>query len=71
MRLLAEDIATTSVRDLIRTEVWAILRQIGVVDRTLPEFAREAARKPPLRLVKSDEPGPDQQSQPAGPEERR
>jgi hypothetical protein len=67
MRLLAEDIATTSVRELIKSEVWEILKQIGVV----PELAREAARKPPLRLVKSDEPRPDQQSQPADPEGTR
>jgi hypothetical protein len=70
MRLLAEDIATASVRGLIRSELLEILIEIGVVDRTPPASARRTTTKAPLRLVKNDEPGLDQQSQPPDPEGR-
>jgi hypothetical protein len=70
MRLLAEDIATASVRGLIRSEIWNVLAEMGLVKRTPPALAKQTATKTPLRLVKNDEPGLDQQSQPPDPEGR-
>jgi hypothetical protein len=70
MRLLAEDIATARVRELIRSEVEKILIGIGMVERAPIALAKQIAKKPPLRLVKNDEPGLDQQSQPPDPEGR-
>jgi hypothetical protein len=60
MRLLAEDIATKSIRELIRSEIRSILIEIGLIDHTPTALSGQTAKKPSLRLVKNDEPDPDQ-----------
>jgi hypothetical protein len=52
IELLARDIASVRVRDRIRTEVWSILKQAGlVVDPTPPPAPKQMRRGPNLRLV--------------------
>src|SRR5262245_12592041 len=51
MVMLAQDIATTKVRDVIRAEIWEILRQVGLVAAGLPP-PPEKKRPTHLRLIK-------------------
>jgi hypothetical protein len=52
VELLARDLATAKVRDAIRIEVWALLRQAGLVrEPEPPPSPRRQRRKPDLRLV--------------------
>src|SRR5262245_61440385 len=52
MVMLAQDIATTKVPDVIRAEIWEMLRQLGLVDAGPPP-PREKKRSRPthLRLI--------------------
>jgi hypothetical protein len=56
---LAKDIATMRVRTIIRAEIWAALRELGLVDAAKPPPG-PPSRRPALRLVKDH---PDDQSE--------
>jgi hypothetical protein len=49
---LAKDIATVRVRAVIRQEIWAALRELGLVDAAEPP-PQSPSRRPALRLVKN------------------
>jgi hypothetical protein len=52
IELLARDLATVQVRDVIRAEIWAIMVQLGWVDERAPApKPPRTGPKPPLRLV--------------------
>jgi len=55
VELLARDIATLRVRTAIRAEIWAIMQQLGLVDKhaTIPMPVSKTP-KPNLRLVKTE-----------------
>jgi hypothetical protein len=61
VELLAKDIATVRVRDVIRAEILAIMKELGLVgleQKLLPVERRR--RAPNLRLIKrpaTDDPG--------------
>jgi hypothetical protein len=53
MAMLAEDIATARVRALIRTELWSLLRELGLVPGSQPPPPPEPKpRKPNLHVVR-------------------
>ncbi len=52
LELLARDIDSVRVRNAIRTEVWSVLKQAGLVDDpTPPPAPKRIQRGPNLRLV--------------------
>jgi hypothetical protein len=51
MVLLAQDIATVKVRDLIRREVWDILLKTNLVHGSPPPPDRPTRKRPALRIV--------------------
>jgi hypothetical protein len=54
MELLAQDIATARVRDLIRAEVRSLLSQIGVEIPPRPQSSAAEKRRSHLQLVHSE-----------------
>jgi len=52
--LLARDIATVTVRGIIRREVWDILLKANVVSRFSPPPDKPTRKRPDLRLVTED-----------------
>jgi hypothetical protein len=54
---LAKDIATARVRTVIRQEIWAALRELGLVDAAEPP-SQSPSRRPALRLVKRSDDAP-------------
>jgi hypothetical protein len=59
MVMLAQDIATAKVRDVIRAEIWEILRQVGLVEAgASPPREKKRSQPTPLRLIeKGDDSG--------------
>ena len=55
MTLLAEDLATERVRGVIREEVWAALRQLGLAPKSPPPEPRPPKPKPKFRVVARSE----------------
>jgi len=53
--LLARDIASVQVRDIIRHEVWDILVKAHVVSGKPPPPERPSRKRPELRIVRGDE----------------
>ena len=56
MELLARDVATVRVREYIRAEIWALLKEAGLVPQpTAPLYIRktafEAGGEVPKRLI--------------------
>jgi hypothetical protein len=56
--MLAQDIASAKIRDVIRAELWAVLRQIGLVPEKMPPPPRlkpEPKHRPNLKLVETSD----------------
>jgi hypothetical protein len=51
MELLAQDIATMHVREVIRREVWDILVQIGIAPKNVPPPAKPKGKQPKLHVI--------------------
>jgi hypothetical protein len=53
VELLAQDVATMRVRNLLRAEIWAVLQEVGLINSKwpVPPIPRIPRRAPKLRLV--------------------
>jgi hypothetical protein len=55
MQLLAQDIATAKVRDVIRSEIWDILVKLGLAGGPPPKPDKPTRDLSHLRLVRDDD----------------
>ena len=54
VEMVARDLATAKVREVVRSEAWHLLRQMGLVVAAEPPPTPKKPRKPTLRLVKPE-----------------
>ena len=56
--LLGRDLKSMAVRQLIREEVWKVLRELGLAPKAPVEPTVSKKSRPELRLIRPDEPSP-------------